>query len=80
MEVMEKVVVKVLEDIFINLFSDDLDKNQLHNIVSGKPVHTETKDSLINSNEKGQEMMWEYIQWMNRDNVTDSMMMGIIKK
>ena len=54
---MEKVVVKVLEDIFINLFSDDLDKNQLHNIVSGKPVHTETKDSLINSNEKGQEMM-----------------------
>ena len=38
---MVEEVVKVLEETFLNLFSDDLDKNQLYNI-----------DSLITIEEK----------------------------
>ena len=52
-------------------------KNQLYNIVSCKTVSTEIKDSLITIDEKGQEMMLEHIQRMNKDNVTDSMMMDV---
>ena len=49
---MVEEVVKVLEETFLNLFSDDLDKNQLYNIVSGKTVSTDIKDSLITIEEK----------------------------
>ena len=73
-------VVKVLEEAFLNPFSDDVDKNQLYNIVSGKTISIEIKDSLITIDEQGQEMMLEYIQRMNKDNVTDSCAMDVIKK
>ena len=49
---MVEEVVKVLEETFLNLFSDDLDKNQLYNIVSGKTVSTDIKVSLITIEEK----------------------------
>ena len=45
-------VVKVLEETFLNPFSDDLDKNQLYNIVSCKTVSIEIKDSLITIDEQ----------------------------
>ena len=76
MEEIEEVV-KVLGVTFFNSCFDDLDKKQLYNIVSGKTVSTEIKDSLITIDEKGQEMMLEHIQRMNEDNVTDSMMMDV---
>ena len=72
-----EVVVKVLGVTFYNSFFDDLDKKQLYNIVSGRTVSTEIKDSLITIDEKGQEMMLEHIQRMNEDDVTDSMMMDV---
>ena len=46
-DLMVEEVVKVLKETFLNPFSDDLDKKQLYNIVSGKTVSTEIKDSLI---------------------------------
>ena len=49
---MVEEVVKVLKETFLNLFSDDFDKNQLYNIVSGKTVSTDIKDSLITIEEK----------------------------
>ena len=73
-------VVKVLEETFLNPFSDDLDKNQLYNIISFKTLSIEIKGSLITIDEQGQEMMLEYIQRMNKDNVTDSWTMDVIKK
>ena len=76
MEEIEEVV-KVLGVTFFNSCFDDLDKKQLYNIVSGKTVSTEIKDSLITIDEKGQEMMLEHIQRMNEDDVTDSMMMDV---
>lgn len=63
--------MKILEETFVDLFSDDLDKRQLYNIFSGKTVSTEIKVSLITIDEKGQETMLEYIQRMNKDNVTN---------
>ena len=74
---MEKVV-KILEETFLNPFSDDLDKKQIYNIVYGKTVSTEIKDSLITIDEK--ETILEYTQSANKENVTDSMMMDVIKK
>ena len=50
-------VVKVLEESFLNPFSDDLDKSQLYNIVSDKTVSIEIKDSLITIDQQGQERM-----------------------
>ena len=50
-------VVKVLEESFLNPFSDDLDKSQLYNIVSGKTISIEIKDSLITIDQQGQERM-----------------------
>ena len=38
---MVEEVVEVLEESFLNPFSDALDKNQLYNIVSGKTISTE---------------------------------------
>ena len=73
-------VIKVFEETFFNPFSDYLDESQLDNIVSGKIVSTEIKGSLITINEKGQEMILKYIQMMNKDHVTDSMMMTFFKK
>ena len=67
--------VEVLEETYLNPFSDDLDKNQLYNVVSSKTVSTEIKDSLITINEKGQEMILEYIQRINKDNSIDSIVM-----
>ena len=77
---MMEEVVKILGVTFLNSFLDNLDKNQLYNIVSGKTVSTEIKDRLITIDEKEPEMMLQYIQRTNKDNVTDSMMMDIIKK
>ena len=77
---MMEEVVKILGVTFLNSFLDNLDKNQLYNIVSGKTVSTEIKDRLITIDEKEPEMMLEYIQRTNKDNVTDSMMMDINKK
>ena len=54
--------MKILEETFVNLFSDDVDKRQLYNIFSGKTASTEIKVSLITIDEKGQETMLEYIQ------------------
>ena len=62
-------VIKLLEETFLNPFSDGLGKNQLYNIVSCKTVSIEIKDSLITIDEQGQEMILEYIQRMNKDNV-----------
>ena len=73
-------VVKVLEETFLNPFMDDLDKNQFCGIVSCKTVSIEIKDSLITIDEQEQEMMLEYIQRMNKDNVTDSWTMDVIRK
>ena len=73
-------VIKLLEETFLNPFSDGLGKNQLYNIVSCKTVSIEIKDSLITIDEQGQEMILEYIQRMNKDNVTDSGMMDVIRK
>ena len=67
--------VEVLEETYLNPFSDDLDKNQLYNIVSSKTVSTGIKDSLITINEKGQEMILEYMQRINKDNSIDSIVM-----
>ena len=64
---MAKEIIKVLEETFLNLFSDDLNKNQLYNIVSSKTAPTEIKSSLITINQKGQEMMLECMQRMNKD-------------
>lgn len=63
--------MKILEETFVNLFSDDVDKRQLYSIFSGKTASTEIKFSLITIDEKGQETMLEYIQRMNKDNVTN---------
>ena len=65
-------VIKLLEETFLNPLSDGLGKNQLYNIVSCKTVSIEIKDNLITIDEQGQEMILEYIQRMNKDNVTDS--------
>ena len=73
-------VAKVLDETFLNPFSDDLDKNQLYNIISFKTLSIEIKDSLITIDEQGQEMMLEYIQRMNKDSATDSWMMDVIRK
>ena len=64
---MAKEIIKVLEETFLNLFSDDLDKTQLYNIVSSKTAPTEIKSSLITINQKGQEMILECMQRMNKD-------------
>ena len=64
---MAKEIIKVLEETFLNLFSDDLDKNQLYNIVSSKTAPTEIKSSLITINQEGQEMILECMQGMNKD-------------
>ena len=64
---MAKEIIKVLEETFLNLFSDDLDKNQLYNIVSSKTAPTEIKSSLITINQEGQEMILECMQRMNKD-------------
>ena len=73
-------VAKVLDETFLNPFSDDLDKNQLYNIISFKTLSIEIKGSLITIDEQGQEMMLEYIQRMNKDSATDSWMMDVIRK
>lgn len=44
---MVEEVVKVVEEIFLNPFSDNLDNNHPCNIVSGKTFSTETKENLI---------------------------------
>ena len=75
---MMEEVVKILEETFLNSFSDDLDKKYIYNIVYGKTVSTEIKDSLITIDEK--ETILEYTQSANKENVTDSMMMDVIKK
>ena len=74
---MEKLV-KILEETFLNQFSDDVDKKQIYNTVYGKTVSIEIKDSLITIDEK--ETILEYTQSANKENVTDSMMMDVIKK
>ena len=44
---MVEEVVQVLEETFLNPFSDNLDKDHPYNIVSGKTFSTETKENLI---------------------------------
>ena len=77
---MVEQVVNVLKESSLNPFLNDLDKNQLYNIASGKTVSTEIKSSSITIDKKGQQMMLEYMERINKDNVTDSVMMGVILK
>ena len=51
---MVEQVVNVLKESFLNSFLNDLDKNQLYNIASGKTVSTEIKSSAITIDKKGQ--------------------------
>ena len=77
---MVEQVVNVLKESSLNPFLNDLDKNQLYNIASGKTVSTEIKSSSITIDKKGQQMMLEYMERINKDNVTDSVMMDVILK
>ena len=51
---MVEQVVNVLKESFLNPFLNDLDKNQLYNIASGKTVSTEIKSNSITIDKKGQ--------------------------
>ena len=77
---MVEQVANVLKESSLNPFLNDLDKNQLYNIASGKTVSTEIKSSSITIDKKGQQMMLEYMERINKDNVTDSVMMDVILK
>lgn len=77
---MVEQVANVLKESSLNPFLNDLDKNQLYNIASGKTVSTEIKSSFITIDKKGQQMMLEYMERINKDNVTDSVMMDVILK
>ena len=77
---MVEQIVNVLKESFLNPFLNDLDKNQLYNIASGKTLSTEIKSGSITIDKKGQQMMLEYMERINKDNVTDSVMMDVILK
>ena len=49
---MAQEIVEVLQETSLNPFSENLDKNKLYHIASGKAVSTEIEDSLLTLDEK----------------------------
>ncbi len=51
----EKVqkIIKVMKEVFINPFSEDLDKNKLFNLSSGRPLSVEVAEELLLAEERG---------------------------
>ena len=51
----EKVqkIIKVMKDVFLNPFSEDLEKDKLFNLSSGRPLPLEVAEQLLSAEERG---------------------------
>ena len=61
-----KTLIEVIENA-INAFSNDVDKNQLFNIATGKSAAEETKKLLLNVRKSGKSLQEKFIKECNKD-------------
>ena len=57
----------ILENQFINPFSTDLERDELYNLASGKPVRDDIADSLLTLEERGSTMMDDFCKRNSSD-------------
>ena len=61
-----KTLIEIIENT-INPFSNDVDKNQLFNIATGKSAAEETKKFLLNVRKLGKSLQEKFIKECNED-------------
>ena len=52
-----KTIMDVLENTFVNPFSDDLDKSKLYNLASGCPINADAAECMLSYEERGKKLM-----------------------
>ena len=53
-------IIKVFKEDFVNPFSEDLNRDELFNVASGKPASAEVRDCLLSVFERGAQRMDEF--------------------
>ena len=75
-----KEVIKVMKEAFVNPFSEELNKDNLFNLASGKPLSDENSASLLSVEERGKELFDKFNKRLDTNKEEDLCLFDPIRR
>ncbi len=75
-----KEVMKVMKEAFINPFSEELNKDKLFNLASGKPLSDEISASLLSVEERGMNLLDKFNKGLDASKEEDLRLFDPIRR